>query len=557
MSDTAESQHSLSNRTKAQLVEELENVRRKIHQIEQERAQPKRLLDAILANAPSPISLRDLQGKYIFTNPAWRSPHYLSIGDTKGKDLGDFFSEKVVAPFNEHILEVIESGKAVAREVSFPHPDGVRSYISVKFPVRNAAGKIVSIGSITTDITERKQMENSLRQSEARFRDFAEGANDWIWEMDSDFRYTYISSSHEQYSGVPPGRVVGHTRGELYDQVMPNLEAHEVEHWQKFNRLLEARQSFRNFEQRWVRPDGEVRYFLTSAKPVFDVKERFVGYRGVGSDITDVKRRDTLLREELERQIEERTAELHAAQADLLRQERLATLGQLTATVSHELRNPLGSIRISAFILRDNLREDDPRIRRALERMERNVVRCDRIIEELLDFTRFSDIETEPTPLDDWLRNVLEEQALPSGVNLRRDLGLAGVAVLFDQDRFRRAVINVVDNACQAMLGEGDERAEPGKRVLTVRTRERHGRIEVIFSDTGPGIPPDDYENIFEPLFSTKGFGVGLGLPIVKQIMEQHGGGIEIETEEGRGTQVYLWLPSGHSNDQASPHADQ
>ena len=75
-----------------------------------------------------------------------------------------------------------------------------------------------------------------------------------------------------------------------------------------------------------------------------------------------------------------------------------------------------------------------------------------------------------------------------------------------------------------------------------MRTRERDGRIEVVFEDRGPGIAPDVYERIFEPLFSTKSFGVGLGLPVVKQIMEQHGGGIEIETDEGRGTAVCLWL---------------
>ncbi len=93
------------------------------------------------------------------------------------------------------------------------------------------------------------------------------------------------------------------------------------------------------------------------------------------------------------------------------------------------------------------------------------------------------------------------------------------------------------------MIGEGREDTGSLEHTLTVRTQEHDGRVEVIFEDTGPGIPPDVYERIFEPLYSTKGFGIGLGLPVVKQIMEQHGGGIEIESEEGRGTRVYLWLP--------------
>ena len=214
----------------------------------------------------------------------------------------------------------------------------------------------------------------------------------------------------------------------------------------------------------------------------------------------------------------------------------------MTATVSHELRNPLGVIRASAFILRRGLNPDAPRAARALERVERSVIRCDRIIDELLDITRISELEPEPTALDDWLDGVLEEQALPAGVALHRDFGLPGTAVPFDRDRFRRAVITVFDNACQAMLGEHVAEAVPGEQVLTVRTQARDGRVEVIFEDQGAGIPAEVYERIFEPLYSTKGFGVGLGLPVVKQIMEQHGGGIEVETEQGRGTTVRLWL---------------
>jgi signal transduction histidine kinase len=123
--------------------------------------------------------------------------------------------------------------------------------------------------------------------------------------------------------------------------------------------------------------------------------------------------------------------------------------------------------------------------------------------------------------------------------------GLGDITVPLDKNRFRRAVINIFENACQAMTGEGKEEAGTGERILTVRTREHNGRVEIVFEDTGPGIPPDVHGRIFEPLFSTKSFGVGLGLPVVKQIMEQHNGGIETEAEEGRGAKICLWLPRG------------
>jgi signal transduction histidine kinase len=255
-----------------------------------------------------------------------------------------------------------------------------------------------------------------------------------------------------------------------------------------------------------------------------------------------------ILNENLERRVADRTTELRAAQAELLRKERLATLGQLTATVSHELRNPMGVIRTSAYIVRRSLAGESGRVQRAMERIERNVIRCDRIIDELLDFARIKELVREPTAIDAWLDQTLGEQVLPPEIVLRRDFNLSNAIIPIDHDRFRRAVINVFDNACQAMAGEGVENAAAiGDGIITVRSQEREGRAELVFQDTGPGIPPEIREKIFEPLYSTKGFGVGLGLPTVQQIMEQHDGGVEIENVDGGGTQVTLWLPYTNS----------
>ena len=211
------------------------------------------------------------------------------------------------------------------------------------------------------------------------------------------------------------------------------------------------------------------------------------------------------------------------------------------------MRNPLGVIRASAFTLRNELADGEPRVARAVNRIDRNIVRCDRIIDELLDFTRISQLQPELTLLDSWLEETLNEQTLPSGVALRWGFDMPNLEVPFDRDRFRRAVINVFDNACQAIAAVGLENSGSEEGTLTVRTRAHDGRADVVFEDTGPGMPHDVYEKIFEPLYSTKGFGVGLGLPVVKQIMELHGGDVEIESEVGRGTRVCLWLPNGPS----------
>jgi signal transduction histidine kinase/DNA-binding LacI/PurR family transcriptional regulator len=245
-------------------------------------------------------------------------------------------------------------------------------------------------------------------------------------------------------------------------------------------------------------------------------------------------------RDHLEELVIERTRELEKAQAELVRQERLSVLGQLTATVAHEIRNPLGTVRTCVFTIGDAVeREDVRRIERAVQLAERNILRCDSIISELLDYTRERVLQPGLTNIDEWLARVLDEQALPVGIACIKDLQ-ANAEVMVDSEYLRRVIVNVVNNAVDAMQEKGPITE---KHRLTVSTRVAGDRLEIQVGDTGCGIPVDIQDRIFEPLFSTKSFGVGLGLPIVRGIMEQHGGGVEIDSQPGRGTVVTLWLP--------------
>ena len=408
---------------------------------------------------------------------------------------------------------LMEEGAPYAVDFRITWPSGEVRHIATRASVvRGDRDSSLQIIGMLHDITERKHTEEALRESEEQLRLITDNVPAVIAYVDANQRYRFINKRYEEWFGISPeeayGRRISDVVGEAaYDTVKENLA----------KALSGERVAF---ETSLPIKNAGIRHVQATYVPHLSDDG---GVRGVFVLVTDITERKRL-------------------EEELLRRERLATLGQLTATVSHELRNPLGVIRTSAFILRDGLKEETPRAIRALDRIERSVLRCDRIIDEMLDFTRISDLEPEPTALDDWLAGVIEEQPLPTGISLHRELRLPGLTVALDRDRFRRAVINVFDNACQAMRGEGDAETEPSERVLTVRSRERDGRIEVLIEDRGVGIAPDVYKRIFEPLFSTKGFGVGLGLPVVKQIMEQHGGGIEIETEEGRGTTVCLWL---------------
>lgn len=243
--------------------------------------------------------------------------------------------------------------------------------------------------------------------------------------------------------------------------------------------------------------------------------------------------------EQLEELVRGRTAELEVAQRALMEQERLATLGKVTASVSHELRNPLGTLRSTLFLIGRKLEglDQDLGLEDALARGERSIQRCDRIIEEFLDFTRTMSMELERVCMDAWLKGVLQEMSIPSGVLI--DFSFESCAEMeVDPERLRRAVVNVVNNALQAMAEHGGD-----VQRLRVRSRIRPGRFEIVVKDNGPGMSEESLSRIFEPLYSTKGFGVGLGVPIVKGIMVKHGGDVEYHSKPGQGTTVVLWIP--------------
>jgi len=240
----------------------------------------------------------------------------------------------------------------------------------------------------------------------------------------------------------------------------------------------------------------------------------------------------------LEDVVSERTSQLEEAQTELVGKEKLATLGQLTGMVSQELRNPLGTVRNAMFSIAEGIEGDDKdRVLRSVTLAERNVKRCDNIIHELLYFTQKPEIDPRKVYIDAWVGILLEEQELPDEIELVFNLK-SGIELSIGRASLRRAVINLLDNAVQACMENGSN----VKRVL-IETKATRDRLEIRVVDNGPGIPEGIKDSIFEPLFTTKSFGVGLGLPMVKNIMEGHDGGIEIESKEGEGMTVTLWMP--------------
>ncbi|HUZ72198.1 MAG TPA: ATP-binding protein [Stellaceae bacterium] len=317
-------------------------------------------------------------------------------------------------------------------------------------------------------------------------------------------------------------------------------------------------------QYRIIRPDGSVRVLYREAEVIFDAAGKPLRSVSMLRDVTrahEAQERQRKLEAELrvakdeaealaravqeanaalERRVEERTAELKAAQDALLKKERLATLGQLTATVAHELRNPLSAIKNTTFVMGELAAAGGVDIERPLTRIQRSIERCNRIVSDLLDYSRTRALDRRPREFDHWLRETLEDQPVPPSVTLVLDLAAGAARVPLDSERFCQVVINIVDNAVQAMAAAPNPAAPPR---LVVATRALDRQVRIVFEDNGPGIAPEILGRVFEPLFSTKNFGTGLGLATVKHIVEQHEGSIAIASTPGEGTRVAIDLP--------------
>jgi signal transduction histidine kinase/HAMP domain-containing protein len=240
---------------------------------------------------------------------------------------------------------------------------------------------------------------------------------------------------------------------------------------------------------------------------------------------------------DLEDQVRARTAALEAAREELVRKERLATLGQLAGSVAHELRNPLGVIKNSVYYLRMRGAEDE-RTARHLAILEREVATSNRIITELLDFARVPDSRPIATSLNQIVSEYFERNgATPDGVQSVLQLTSESSELQADPHQLTLILGNLVRNAEQAMADNG------GGRLTVETVRQADGTLELAVSDTGGGIPREEFERIFEPLYTTKAKGFGLGLPIVKQLTTLNRGDVEVESEVGRGSRFSLRFP--------------
>ncbi|MBN1847485.1 MAG: PAS domain S-box protein [Deltaproteobacteria bacterium] len=479
--------------------------------------------------SPSLMCIARLQdGRFIDVNETFLRVH----GFRREEVIGHTSAELGMVPVEnrERVAEMLRKGPVHNLEIRLHNKAGQLVYGSFSADIIIIEGQPHML-AVVDDITVRKQAEDALKESEEKYRAIFENAPVGITLSSKDGR---LLAANQAFLDM-----IGYSSGEMRKKPLSSLYV-DPEARKSLLKQVDQRDVAVNFPARIRRKDKTiVDTLLTTTKVHQSSGEEAL--QSICVDVSEIERNRKELdkyQRHLEKMVEERTSEIQSLQEELLKKERLAVMGRLTATVAHEIRNPLGTINTSIFSIKAATAKNEPeRIKRSLMLAERNVKRCDDIITELLDYTRDVRLTLEPVDMDAWIKEVLEEQTYPEGIRLIQNL-CCGLTIPIDREYFRRTFINVFTNAVDALRAENLIVKE-----LTVETALVDQNLEVRIMDTGMGIPEDIFEKIFEPLFSTKGFGVGLGLTIAKDIMEKHQGDLKIQSEVGKGTMVTLRLP--------------
>ncbi len=373
-----------------------------------------------------------------------------------------------------------------------------------------------------------KSAEDALRRLSERYQATLAAMPDIIMEVDNAKVYTWANQAGLEFFGAD---VIGKEAAfyfegdqDTYQIVQPLFNGKEdviyVESWQR-------------------RHDGEKRLLAWWCRTLKDAQGKVTGALSTARDITEHTRAQAALKEyseRLEQMVQARTRELRVAQDQLLRQERLAVLGQIAGGISHELRSPLGAIKNALYLLKLAQPSPDPEMTEILQILEKQVANSEHVITSLMDFARPQPPHHRPTDVRDILDLALAQSALPENIVVRREFAETLPELQADPDQLQIVFGNLIRNAAQAMPEGGQ---------LTIAAHAAEQEIEISFGDTGVGIAPELLDKIFQPMFTTKARGLGLGLALCKLLVEGHGGRIHVTSQIGKGTTFTIVLPMG------------
>ncbi|WP_426409251.1 PAS domain S-box protein [Bradyrhizobium ganzhouense] len=480
------------------------------------------------------IYMLDREGHVTSWNPGARRFKGYEAEEIIGRHFSTFYTDaereqKVPAL----ALEEAERTGRFEREGWRVRKDGTQFWAHVVIDaIRSPEGDLVGFAKITRDLTERRAAEAKLRESEEQFRLLVQGVTDYaIYMLDVDGNVASWNAGAQHIKGYAPEEIIGRHFSNFY------TEADRAAGLPRTGLETAAREGRWEHEGQRVRKDGTPFWAHVVIDAIRDDDGKLVGFAKVTRDITERR---------------EAEAALQAAQATMLRSQKLEAIGQLTGGIAHDFNNLLqvisGNLQLLSKDIAGNARAET-RVQSALA----GVARGSKLASQLLAFARRQPLEPRVVNVGRMIKGMddLLRRALGGEIEVETVVGGGLWNSLVDPDQLENAILNLAINARDAMNGEGRLTIEASNAFLDDEYVRQYDDLTagqyvmIAATDTGTGIPPDILERVYEPFFTTKSEdkGTGLGLAMVYGFLKQSGGHVKIYSEVGAGTTVKLYLP--------------
>jgi PAS domain S-box-containing protein len=488
------------------------------------------VLNAWFEQAPEAVAVLSADDRIIRVNREFTRLFGYGPDEVLKRSIHDLIvPEALVESSREYTRQLAEGGRVEVETVR-RRKDG--SEVDVSFlavPVTTPSGEPPQKFAIHRDITERKRAEDRLRESEARFQAMADTAPVLIWMTGTDALCNYFNKPWCEFTGRTMDQEVGMgwLEGVHPDDVQGCFD--------RFLPAFHARKPFR-MEYRLRRADGEYRWVTESGIPRYTVAGEFAGYIGSNIDVTDLK----VAVEERER--------LRQLQGELAHINRVTTMGELAASIAHEIKQPISAAETNATACLRWLARDQPDIEEAREAVSR-IIQCVSRAVEIINRIRMLFQKGEPerawVDANEVIREMvglLRSEAVRRAISIHTDLAPELPGIRADRVQLQQVLLNLMVNGFDAIAERNAE------RDLTIRS-DRTGDDQVLISvsDTGTGLPPERADKVFDAFFTTKPQGTGMGLSISRSIVESHGGRLWAIGNPDRGATFQFTLPIEHA----------
>lgn len=464
-------------------------------------------LEAMLGGIADGVVFTDQDNRITFINDAAE----LMFGMKREEALGRNFKDYHSAESHEKALRLIEDMKeGKIASYSSKIKTGEKT-ISAHFSPIMHADEYLGVIFIARDITETERLQKELEASEERYRDLVEHSPLMIHSVNADRYFLAVNKTELD--------ILGYTLDEMRMKRIEDIVSEESKEKVKEHIARVVREGRSMVEVQFITKDGERRDVEISATALYHpVTKEFIRTRAFVRDITEIKR----------------------LQLELMQNEKLALVGKMSSTIAHELRNPIVPIGGFARLLHKKL-EKESALKKYTDVIIKEIDRMEMLLHDILYFTKEIKPSLQPVNLNEIINDLLFfYNDTFTGKNIELDIHLSPEipVIPLDLSKMRQALINLFSNAVDAMPEGGTLTVESMRAEM-----EEKPSLVIKIRDTGAGIPEDVAKNIFEPFFTTKVHGLGLGLTLTKNVIEMHGGRIEVKSGEGKGTTFILTLP--------------